>query len=64
LEFFADFVEHVDRASVGAEELSRLGDNGGQDGFEGDIAISPDGKRAGDALRGISRPGGDHTQTG
>jgi CBS domain-containing protein len=30
----------------------------------GDIAIGPDGKRAGDALRGISRPGGDHTQTG
>ena len=30
----------------------------------GDIAISRDGKRAGDALRGISRPGGEHTQTG
>ena len=29
----------------------------------GDIAISPDGKGAGDALRGISRPGGKHTQT-
>jgi CBS domain-containing protein len=28
----------------------------------GDIAISPDGKDAGDALRGISRPGGEHTQ--
>jgi CBS domain-containing protein len=30
----------------------------------GDIAISHDGKDAGDALRGISRPGGEHTQTG
>ena len=30
----------------------------------GDIAISRDGKGAGDALRGISRPGGEHTQTG
>jgi CBS domain-containing protein len=30
----------------------------------GDIAISPDSKEAGDALRGISRPGGEHTQTG
>jgi CBS domain-containing protein len=30
----------------------------------GDIAGSPDGKGAGDALRGISRPGGEHTQTG
>jgi CBS domain-containing protein len=30
----------------------------------GDIAISPDGKGAGDALRGISRPGGEHTQAG
>src|SRR5438128_1080648 len=29
----------------------------------GDIAISRDGKDAGDALRGISRPGGEHTQT-
>ena len=29
----------------------------------GDIAIS-DGKDAGDALRGISRPGGEHTQAG
>src|SRR6266700_7358239 len=28
----------------------------------GDVAISADGKDAGDALRGISRPGGDHTQ--
>jgi CBS domain-containing protein len=28
----------------------------------GDIAISPDGAGAGDALRGISRPGGEHTQ--
>ena len=30
----------------------------------GDIAISHEGKRAGDALRGISQPGGEHTQTG
>src|ERR1700704_2211938 len=30
----------------------------------GDIAISRDGKGAGDALRGISQPGGEHTQTG
>ena len=30
----------------------------------GDIAISPDSKEAADALRGISRPGGEHTQTG
>ena len=30
----------------------------------GDIAISPDSKEAGDALRGISRPGGEHTQSG
>ena len=30
----------------------------------GDIAISPDGQEAGEALRGISRPGGDHTQAG
>ena len=30
----------------------------------GDIAGSSDGKGAGDALRGISRPGGEHTQTG
>jgi CBS domain-containing protein len=30
----------------------------------GDIAIRRDGKDAGDALRGISRPGGEHTQTG
>jgi CBS-domain-containing membrane protein len=30
----------------------------------GDIAISRDGKDAGDALRGISRPRGEHTQTG
>jgi len=29
----------------------------------GDIAISRDGKTAGDALSGISRPGGEHTQT-
>jgi CBS domain-containing protein len=28
----------------------------------GDVAISPDGKNAGEALRGISRPGGEHTQ--
>jgi CBS domain-containing protein len=28
----------------------------------GDIAISRDGNAAGDALRGISRPGGEHTQ--
>ena len=28
----------------------------------GDIAVSRDGKSAGDALRGISRPGGEHTQ--
>src|SRR5438093_8557436 len=28
----------------------------------GDIAISRDGKTAGDALTGISRPGGEHTQ--
>jgi CBS domain-containing protein len=30
----------------------------------GDIAISREGKGAGDALRGISQPGGEHTQTG
>ena len=30
----------------------------------GDIAIGPDGKGAGEALSGISRPGGEHTQTG
>jgi len=30
----------------------------------GDIAISADGKDAGEALRGISRPGGEHTQAG
>jgi len=30
----------------------------------GDIAISPDSKDAGEALRGISRPGGEHTQAG
>jgi CBS domain-containing protein len=30
----------------------------------GDIAISRDGKDASEALRGISRPGGEHTQTG
>src|SRR3954471_15343048 len=30
----------------------------------GDVAISADGKDAGEALRGISRPGGEHTQTG
>ena len=30
----------------------------------GDIAINRDGKVAGDALRGISRPGGEHTQSG
>src|SRR3954447_24297333 len=30
----------------------------------GDIAISRDGKDAGDTLRGISQPGGEHTQTG
>jgi len=30
----------------------------------GDIAISRDGKDAGDALRGISRRGGEHTQSG
>jgi CBS domain-containing protein len=29
----------------------------------GDIASSRDSKDAGDALRGISRPGGEHTQT-
>ena len=29
----------------------------------GDVAISRDGKVAGDALRGISRPGGEHNQT-
>ena len=29
----------------------------------GDIATSHDGKGAGEALRGISRPGGEHTQT-
>ena len=29
----------------------------------GDIATSRDGNSAGDALRGISRPGGEHTQT-
>jgi CBS domain-containing protein len=28
----------------------------------GDVAISPDGKSAGEALRGISQPGGEHTQ--
>src|SRR5436190_12143517 len=30
----------------------------------GDIAISRDGQGAGQALRGISQPGGAHTQTG
>ena len=30
----------------------------------GDIAISADGKDACEALRGISRPGGEHTQAG
>jgi CBS domain-containing protein len=30
----------------------------------GDIAISADGKDAGEALHGISRPGGEHTQAG
>jgi CBS domain-containing protein len=30
----------------------------------GDIAVGPDSKDAGNALRGISRPGGEHTQTG
>ena len=30
----------------------------------GDIAVSRDSKDAGAALRGISRPGGEHTQTG
>ena len=30
----------------------------------GDIAVSSAGNGAGDALRGISRPGGEHTQTG
>ena len=30
----------------------------------GDIALSTDGQGAGDALCGISRPGGEHTQTG
>ena len=30
----------------------------------GDIAISADGKDAGEALCGISRPGGEHTQAG
>jgi len=30
----------------------------------GDIAVSSDGKGAADALRGISRSGGEHTQTG
>jgi CBS domain-containing protein len=30
----------------------------------GDIALSRDSKDAGAALRGISRPGGEHTQTG
>ena len=30
----------------------------------GDIAVNRDGKVAGDALRGISRPGGEHTQSG
>ena len=29
----------------------------------GDIAINRDGKVAGDALRGISRPGGEHNQS-
>ncbi len=29
----------------------------------GDIATSPDGKGAGQALSGISRPGGAHTQS-
>jgi hypothetical protein len=28
----------------------------------GDIAMSHGGERAGDALRGISRPSGEHTQ--
>jgi CBS domain-containing protein len=30
----------------------------------GDVAVSRDAKGAGDALRGISRPGGEHAQTG
>ena len=30
----------------------------------GDIAISRDSKDAGDVLRGISRPSGEHSQTG
>ena len=30
----------------------------------GDIALNRDGKVAGEALRGISRPGGEHTQSG
>jgi len=30
----------------------------------GDVALSQDRKSAGDALRGVSRPGGEHTQTG
>ena len=30
----------------------------------GDIAVSRDGQGAGQALRGISQPGGAHTQTG
>jgi hypothetical protein len=30
----------------------------------GDIAVSADGKDAGEALRGISRSGGEHTQAG
>jgi CBS domain-containing protein len=30
----------------------------------GDIAIRRDGTSAGEALRGISRPGGEHSQTG
>jgi CBS domain protein len=30
----------------------------------GDIALSTNGLGAGDALCGISRPGGEHTQTG
>jgi len=30
----------------------------------GDIAVSRESKDAGEALRGISRPGGEHTQAG
>ena len=37
--FLAGIIEHVDRAGLGVGELSGLGDDGGQDGFEIDGRI-------------------------